>query len=32
MPVVPTVVAGKGEAADLGRLTVAAGLALDETP
>ena len=32
MPVMPTVVAGKAEAADLGRLTVAAGLAVDETP
>jgi type IV pilus assembly protein PilM len=32
MPVEPVVVAGSAEGADLGRLTVAAGLAVDETP
>ncbi len=32
LPVTPTVVTGKGDAADLGRLTVAAGLAVEETP
>jgi type IV pilus assembly protein PilM len=32
MPVTPTVVTGKGVATDLGRLTVAAGLAVEETP
>jgi type IV pilus assembly protein PilM len=32
MPVVPTVVTGSSEDADLGRLTVAAGLAIDATP
>jgi type IV pilus assembly protein PilM len=31
MPVAPTVVAGPAEEADLGRLTVAAGLAVEET-
>jgi type IV pilus assembly protein PilM len=32
MPVVPTVVSGSSEGGDLGRLTVAAGLAVDTTP
>ena len=32
MPVVPTLVAGPSEGTDLGRLTVAAGLAVEETP
>jgi type IV pilus assembly protein PilM len=32
MPVSPTAVAGRPDEADLGRLTVAAGLAVDETP
>jgi type IV pilus assembly protein PilM len=32
MPVAPTVVSGSSEGADLGRLTVAAGLAVDTTP
>jgi type IV pilus assembly protein PilM len=32
MPVVSTLIAGPSEGADLGRLTVAAGLAVEETP
>jgi type IV pilus assembly protein PilM len=32
MPVSPTAVAGQSDAVDLGRLTVAAGLAVEETP